>query len=308
MALTVSDVRTARFFPEILPATEIRTIAASSFAQPLPLDIRRFGRDRYLELRNLFLDRNADVVYTITGDDFQIERNAGAVDNEPMDTIISALNNIQYKLFNEDSVNPQTDYSTHFGLLIDRPTVATKIKFGIDLNEEEQRIDEELGISNSVEKGVLPLPYSFVFEREYQIIDKYIVSSRVETVPTTGEGAVFENFSVNPGEALILSAVGADPFLVADDFRVIIDRDNDTSYITVRPFAMNSLNNNIECWIPAVRELRFRAIAANAINNADIRLIINRVVLTNTLRVRWGLLQPEDAPGDLGIKVLGGVL
>jgi hypothetical protein len=306
--IDVADVGTARFFPEVLPSTVFDTIGASSAAAPLPADLRRFGVERLVQLRNLFLERDNDIRYTITADDFSIARNAGAVDDDIMDNQLNAFDSLTYRLFNENTGAAKTDYRTHFSILVDKPTVAQKLKFGIDLNQEEQQIDEDLGISNSVEKGVLPLPYSFKFEREYQVINSYTISSRISSVPTSGSGAVFEDISVNPNEAIILTEIGADPFAAADNFRIIIDRDNDVDYVIFHPFSLNSLNLNQSVFIPAIRELKFRALATNSISNADVRLVLKRIALTNTLRVRWGLISDSEAPGDLAQKVRGGVL
>ncbi len=309
MPIDVSSIRATRLFPEILPATEFRDIAASSEAAPTPLDLRRFGGDRFLQLRNLYLDQDNEVRYTLTGDGFSIERRAGAVDNEAMNVSIQAFRSLTYKLFNTNTGAPKTDFRSYFGVLVDKPTVARKILNGIDLTDEEQEINEELGIADSVDKGDLPLPYSFKFEREYHILDSFMVSSRIDTVPTSGSGAVFEDFSVNPGEAYILTGIAADPFTTADNFRIIIDRDNDYEYVEFQPAAVNDLDKTMtSIFIPALNELRFRVLATNPLANADVRLIIKRVVLTNTLRVRWGLIEPSEAPGDLGKKVLGGVL
>lgn len=309
MPIDTSNIRSVRFFPEILPATEFRDIAPSSEAQPTPLDLRRFGQDRFLQLRDLFLDRDNEVRYTLTGDGFSIERNASGVDNEVMDVSIQAFRSLTYKLFNENTGVTKTNFRTHFGVLVDKPTVSRKILNGIDLTEDEEQINEELGLSDSVDKGVLPLPFTFKFEREYHVTNSFVVSSRIDSVPTSGGGAVFEDFSVTPGRALILTGIAADPFTPGDNFKVILDRDNDSGYIEFQPAAVNSLDITMNSvFIPALNELRFRAIANNPLTNADVRLIIKEVILTNTLRVRWGLLSPDEAPGDLGIKVLGGVL
>ena len=302
----VSEIRAARFFPEILPCTVIRNIGASSYASPEPLDLRRFGVDRFVQLRDLYIDTDSEVRYNLVGDDFSIERNAGATDDEPMDTIISAMNSLSFSLFNENTGAPKNDFRTYFGVLVDKPTVAQKLKFDYELTTEQEEINEDLSIENSVNKGVLPLPYTYKYEREYQIIDSYVVSTRISDVPTVGDGAVFEDFTVKPGEALILSAIACDPETVADNLRIVIDRDNDFGYITFHPSVINDRNINMSCWIPAIRELRFRALAGAAVTDVDVRLILKRVVLTDLLKARWNLI--EEAPGDLIRKVDGGVL
>ena len=302
----VSEIRAARFFPEILPCTVVRDIGTSSYASPEPLDLRRFGVDRFVQLRDLYIDTDSEVRYNLTGDDFSIQRNSGAVDDNYMDIIISAMNSLSYSLFNENTGATKSDFKTYFGVLVDKPTVAQKLKFDYELTTEQEEINEDLGIENSVNKGVLPLPYTYKFEREYQVIDSYVVSSRISSVPTSGDGTVFEDFTVQPGEVLILSAIACDPETVADNLRIIIDRDNDFSYITFHPSVINDRNINMSCWIPAIRELRFRALAGAGVTDVDVRLILKRVVLTDLLKARWNLI--EEAPGDLIRKVDGGVL
>ncbi|TDX48849.1 hypothetical protein [Orenia marismortui] len=307
MTISVADIRTVRYFPEILPATEIRNISPSSEASPIPLDLRRFGKDRLLKLRDLYLDRDSDIRYTVTGDDFSLERRASAVDNKTMDFSISATDNLTYRLYNTDTGATKADFRTYFSVLVDKLTVADKLKYGINLSSEEERINEELGVRDKLEMGNIPLPYDYKFEREYSIIDSYTVSSRISSVPTTGNGAVFEDFTVRSNEALILTSVGATPFTIADNFRIIIDRDDDNGYITLLPSVINDLNKEIKMWIPATRELRLRAIANNPLSNADIRVNLLRIRLNDILKVRWNLVDRSEFSQEFVNQVLGGV-
>ena len=307
MTISVADIRTVRYFPEILPVTEIRDISPSSEASPIPLDLRRFGKDRLLQLRDLYLDRDSDIRYTVTGDDFSLERRASAVDNKTMDFSISATDNLTYRLYNTDTGATKADFRTYFSVLVDKLTVADKLKYGINLSSEDERINEDLGIRDKVERANIPLPYDYKFEREYSIIDSYTVSSRISSVPTTGNGAVFEDFTVRSNEALILTSVGATPFTIADNFRIIIDRDDDNGYITLLPSVINDLNKEIKMWIPATRELRLRAIANNSLSNADIRVNLLRIRLNDILKVRWNLVDRSEFSQEFVNQVLGGV-
>ncbi|GAI23894.1 unnamed protein product, partial [marine sediment metagenome] len=62
------------------------------------------------------------------------------------------------------------DYHTHFGVWGIIPTIADKLVYDIPLSNEEKELAERLGITNSVEKGVLPLPRDVQIAREYLIV------------------------------------------------------------------------------------------------------------------------------------------
>ena len=53
------------------------------------------------------------------------------------------------------------------------------------MGAEEQKLSQELGVADTVQKGLLPLPLSLQIEREYQVLQEETHGFRV-TVPTAG--------------------------------------------------------------------------------------------------------------------------
>jgi hypothetical protein len=110
-----------------------------------------------------------------------------------------------------------------------------------------------------------------------------------------------------PGEFLVLTGISSAPGNAADNVRIRIDRDDNADYLELPTYPM-ALSRDIKCFIPALKEFRIKLIAGGAVASHAMRYTIRRFVLTNLLRVRFGLVSKDEVPGDLWNKVRGGVL
>ena len=221
-----------------------------------------------------------------------------------------AKSRIYYNLFDSSAVTAKTDFKTFFSLWVIKPTVAHKLRLGIPLTPEEQKLNRDLGISDTVEKGLLPLPLSQQIAREYQVIQEETHGFNV-TVPTAGVDV--ETLHPINGQFLVLTKLSADPGDAStDNIRIAIDRDQVSDYIEFPTYALGataavSLGKEISCFIPALSELRIK-LKATVSKTINIRFTVQKCALTNIFRARWGLATRGELPGDVYDKVAAGVL
>ncbi|MBA7533602.1 hypothetical protein ES705_25843 [subsurface metagenome] len=226
------------------------------------------------------------------------------------DFSLLAKNRIYYNLFNSSADTPKTAFKSFFSLWVIKPTVAHKLRLGIPLTPEEQKLNRDLGISDTVEKGLLPLPLAQQIAREYQVIQEETHGFNV-LVPTAGVDV--ETLHPLPGQFLILTKISADPGDASGNLiKVAVDRDYVSDYVEFPTWALGgsdtiALGKEISCFIPALHELRIK-LKATVSRTINIRYTVQKVAMTNIFRARWGLVSRDELPGDVWAKVMSGVL
>ncbi|MBA7569071.1 hypothetical protein ES708_10808 [subsurface metagenome] len=192
--------------------------------------------------------------------------------------------------------------------------MAHKLRLGVPLTAEEQKLNRDLGISDTVEKGLLPLPLAQQIAREYQVIQEETHGFQV-TVPTAGVD--IETLHPLPNQFLILTKISSGPSDtpdVDDNVRIAVDRDYVSDYVEFPTWALGAddavaLGKEISCFIPALKELRIKLKATVEPDDpVNIRFTIQKCALTNIFRARWGLATRDELPKDVYDKVMAGVL
>lgn len=317
--ITEATVRRVLYFPEQLPDAAVHDIAAhSEVAAPL-LELRQFS-PVFLRLSEVAVDRRDTVDMRFRVDNVTLSTLAGSMFTQIANNFsLLAKERLYYNLYNSSGA-PEDDFKTRFTLWVIKPTVAHKLLFnksypgrGIPLTPDEQKLNRDLGIAATVEKGLLPLPLAEQITREYQILQEETHAFQI-AVPT--EGVDVETLHPQPGQFLILTQLsasqGAD---VVDNIRIAVDRDYVTDYVEFPtwPFGPDpldiptALGREINCFIPAMSELRIK-LKATVAATINIRFTVRKVALSNLLRARFGLVSRDEIPGDTFDKVMAGVL
>ncbi|MBA7680790.1 hypothetical protein ES703_89111 [subsurface metagenome] len=222
----------------------------------------------------------------------------------PSNFNVLATEKLYYNLYSTPGVIFPALFSTYYGVWAWQPTVADKLLAGNTLTPEERRIDEELGISKTVEKGLLPLPIPLQIEREYQILEE-MTYGHMFTV-TALPGLTVSTLHPRADEFLVLTKIACDPNATV---LLTIDRDDDAGYRTTLNTFPLSLDFDLKCFIPALKEIRMNLFStAPPVANFNIRYTVLRCRMNNIMRARWNLVTPDELPGDVYQKVKGGVL
>ena len=307
--ITEATIAKVHYPPEQLPDSIVTTIAIQSEASPTILDLRQFP-PRLVRLSEVAVDRDDDVEMRFKVDNAVFNPLAGSMfDLLANNLSLLARNRIYYNLYNS-SAGAKTDFKSFFSLWVIKPTVAHKLRYGIPLTADEQKLNRDLGISDTVEKGLLPLPLDQQIAREYQVIQEETHGFQV-TVPTAGVD--IETLHPVNGQFLLLTKLSADPGdAAADNIRIAIDRDYEVNFLEFPTWALGAtaavaLGKEISCFIPALKELRIK-LKATVSKTINIRFTVQKCALTNIFRARWGLASKDELPGDVYDKVMAGVL
>ncbi len=307
--ITEATIKRVLYFPELLPDGALPDITAASEASPTMLDLRQFP-PLLVKLSEVAIDQNDSVEMRFKVDDKTLNVLAGSMlDLRANNFSLWAKSRIYYNLYNS-SAGDLTDVKTFFSLWVIKPTIAHKLRLGIPLTPEEQKLNKDLGIADTVEKGLLPLPLAYQIAREYQVIQEETHGFQV-TVPIAGVDV--ETLQPLPGQFLILTKLSADPGTLSSDLiKVAVDRDYVSDYVEFPTWALGAtdavaLGKEISCFIPALHELRIK-LKAGVSRTINIRFTVQKVAMTNIFRARWGLVTKEELPGDVYDKVMAGVL
>jgi len=316
MTITEATIKHTLYHPEQLcdssiVATAAAPLAAHSEAAPPVLDCRQFP-PLLIRLSEVAGTRDDDVEMRFKVDNTTLSPLSGSMFNLLANNFsLLAKERIYYNLYNR-SAAPIVDYRTFMSLWVIKPTVAHKILFNmaypgraIPLSIDEQKLNKDLGISDTVEKGLLPLPLAEQISREYQVLQEETHGFNL-AVPVAGVDV--ETLHPLPGQFLVLTRIAADKgAAAANNVRIAIDRDYTSDYLEFPTWALPGLDGEIACFIPAVHELRIK-LKATLADTINIRFTIKKCAMTNIFRARWGLATLDEIPGDTWSKVMAGVL
>lgn len=303
--ISEATVKQVKYPPERIPDSWFGDVPANAEVAPPILELRRF-KPYICTLTDLQLTANANVVLRARYDDVRVEENTAAM----LSDLIGAWRLLarDYLYYNFKGLALVADYTTHFSLWAFLPTVAHKLFYGITLTTEERVLSESLGLRNTVEKGLLPLPVSQQIEREYHVVAEETHSRSVD-IAAANTVYTIQSIYPRPNEFIVLTRLAAAPGTAAQDIRLTINRDEDAGYAEVKAFALSLVaGGEVNCFIPAMKEIRLTTTATVAPGAHLFRYSFQRIRMTNLLRVRFGLVSKDEVPADLWDKVFGGVL
>ncbi|GAI35039.1 unnamed protein product, partial [marine sediment metagenome] len=208
--ITEAIIKQVKYSPELLPDSWFGTVPLNAEFTPPILDLRRFT-PYILALANIQLTASANVVLRARYDDggrVRIEENTAAMlSNLAGAWWLSSKDTLYYNLFGLAAV---ADYTTHFGIWAKggspvTPTIVDKLFYNIPLTNDEKAVCEELGIRNTFEKGLLPLPISQQIEREYRIVGEETHSRSITIAAANTVYTIDTIYPKNTNEFLVLT-------------------------------------------------------------------------------------------------------
>lgn len=302
--ITEAMVKTVKYPPEKIPDSWAGTVPLNAEYAPPVLDLKNFSP--YLcALSSIQVPNTSSILLRARYDNIRIEENVqGMLNLQPGAWYLPAKTNLYLNFFGLVAVA----WTAHYGLWAFKPTVAEKIIYGIKLSEDDKALAEKLDIYSTVEKGLLPLPTHLQIEREYQVVGE-ITHSRLVNINAANTVFNIESIYPQPGEILVLTRIASTTGVAANVVRFIVDRDGDLGYADIDTTALSLvIGGEIDCFVPALTEIKLTTTAAIAPGNTWFRYTFQRVKLTNILRARFGLASRDELPGDTYDKVMAGVL
>lgn len=309
--ITEATIRRVKYPPELIPDSWNGAVPLAGEVVPPILDLRRFAPN-IATLTNIQLAPAANAQLRIRYDNTRIQENTAAMILDAAGASIvgawslPAKEILYYNLFGVGAI---ASYTTHYGVWVAIPTVARKLLMGIKLTPSELALSQELGIANTVEKGLLPLPICQQIERQYHVLGEETHSRNINIAAAGPVYTIESLYPANLNEILVLTRVAAAPATAAQNVHLYVDRDEDAAFANIGVFSLAlTVGGEIKCFIPATTEIRLTADAGVAPGWHLFRYTFQRIKLNNILRVRFGLVSEDEVPADTWKKVKGGIL
>lgn len=286
------DPRKARFYPEIIPESIGVTSSTSgtsiaSYANFYPWTI---------SLNYLITDQSVNQI-RVDGDSGH-----GLIESEcgPRPDLMPYGD---LDILFEDSMDlwalgaAATQHTT-YGLRITKLTVLEKIKYGLDLSDDEVSLDSKFNISKEFKAG--RLQSSGVINTKFKKITEIskLMSPGANSITT-----VDKKINVKLGEKVVLLSIGTQPLggghTTLNDTYICINRDTvDLEYIKLDKVTMPAENYQVPCYIPSVDRLEVYVDNTTALTNLPVTFKYGIAELTVLEKIKWN--QPMD-PDDEAI-------
>lgn len=303
MPLNESNVRQARFYPEILPDTQVLTVGAGNIENIL--DLRRI-EPKWVQFRDFASQNSLNNFLRIVND--RKSYDIDTIDLKDLQPNAFNVVGTEFLTARLNAVAGVANFLLNYTLAVFEPSVAHKILYNKVLTSEEEDIADRLNLKREVQNGLLPLQIDYKLQREYELVD----ARRTFTYGDgafTAAGETIDRIPALKDEIVVLEGISAGTISpIADNLRIIVDRDGISDYLELPVYAFNYADDiDVKCFVPALRELRLRAVS-NVAGTANVRYTIAKYRLTDLLKIRFGLVTKDEVPDDLWFKVKGGVL
>jgi len=289
--MPTANPTTVRYPPEELLFG--RVIASILDTKTLNLqDIIRI-EPRVVCATNIGVERTASVYTHATIDTLTdvINLNNGAMPQIAYDTPLQLWAKKAYRLWFENKTGgPITNKKARDKYLVDDLTTVMKLRLGLTLNGEDERLATKFSLRENLAAGRLPYRFPRLEDLE---VKRVVWESRVMTAGLNSDETIGSSITIPAGEKVILTGVGSDaPDAVTDEVYIKVDRDKDQSdYLEINVAALpNDLNYFVPLWVPAVEEMKVRLTCTVAqVGGHPCRYQYVRAPLTLADKVKWGL-------------------
>lgn len=321
MADPIRSLKVSRYFPEILPFSEFRTLAAASEAAPYPMLIHRVGQEvglnKWLRIRDLRSQITAGVEVSVRSDSDAYSPSALAMPPIALGAFPTEIDLLcrEFAALTVRNLTgaPIVAYPFAWNVAVWKASITERIHQALAsnaplesvLSADELRIMKKRGLLASVQKGTLPTSLDHRLQRYYNIVKTEPYAKTTAAVAANTRVALHRIFP-KQGEFLVLRSISASPgALSTDNVRLYISRDDDTDYLEVFTWPLSTAMK-LDCWVPATREIRIEVEAAAPLIGFLSRFTVSRVLFTDYLRMQFGLMSREENE-DLYEVCAGGI-
>ena len=257
---------------------------------------------------DIYIHATADVLTDV------INLNAGALYNIERTLPLQLWSKKAYRLWIENKTGGTvTNLKVRDKYLVDDLSTVLKLRHGIGLDPEDERLATKFSLRENLVAGRLPYGFPGLAEEELM---RVVWVSKLMTAGATSDEKIGPSITVPENQKVILTEIACEaPDAVTDEVYVKVNRDKDQAdYLEVNVAAMpNSLDYGVPLWVPAVEEMTVRLVCTTVqAGGFRVRYKYARAPLTLADKVRWGLSmtngEKEDATAlDLFDRIAAGI-
>jgi len=221
-----------------------------------------------------------------------INLNAGALYDIDRTTPLQLWSKKAYRLWIENLTGgPVTNLKVRDKYLVDDLTTVMKLRQGLDLDVEDERLATKFYLKENLIAGRLAYGFPGLAAEELM---RVVWVSKLMTAGANSDEEIGPSITIPENQKVILTEIACEaPDAVTDEVYVKVNRDKDqTDYLEINVAAMpNSLDFGVPLWVPAVEEMTVRLVCTTAQGNGfRVRYKYARAPLTLADKVRWGLV------------------
>lgn len=225
-----------------------------------------------------------------------------------VDTYMPAITSLSVALKNSGAA-AVSGFQFNYWVSLKRLTVADKLIMGIEqFTKDEQDALSKTDIRNLVREGKRPLPIDEHLRLAYggRFLARESKLFHVDVGTTDTTFAICRPSDYRPGTVLVLRGIAVEG---APNITISVDRDDDANYIGLNGAAFVDGDDRYwDMWVPALDHFAFHAQASSPISAVPIRIDVACFVLSDLIRVQFGLAHRGEVDDDLYLKAIAGVL
>lgn len=242
---------------------------------------------------DIFVHATADVLTDV------INLNAGALYNLERTLPLQLWAKKAYRIWIENKTGGAVNnLKVRDKYLVDELTTVLKLRRGIVLDAEDERLATKFSLRENLAAGRLPYRFPSLADEE---LLRVIWISKLMTAGANSDEKIGPSITIPENQKVILTEIACEaPDAVTDEVYIKVNRDKDqTDYLEVNVAAMpNSKDFGVPLWVPAVEQMEVRLVCTTAQVGAPagfrVRYQYVRAPLTLADKVRWNLKMTEE--------------
>ncbi len=306
----------AKYFPEDIPGAAVVNLVSGT---PYSVEsITRFSKipgEYLVTLLSFGLSAHANVTFYTDADGYERIVDSQTYGCYHLDkdeeVFIPAKSTLYLKLLSDANVS---NYPIRYLIRVTKPSVLDKLLYGIKLSDEDSALNNMYNLRDRILRNDLPVYRPMLVSRK-EIARKITASA--------GTQQIGETITVPNNRFIVLDEIAVDGYETAvTDNSIVIDRDLDTSYVSLNCYAMPPfitgvtpnipLSHAMKIGIPATDKIAVSLVNGSSVTNWRVRFKYSTYVLTVPEKIRWGIGLTSDeesiAKGnDLFNKVKAGL-
>lgn len=224
------------------------------------------------------------------------------------DAYMPAVTSLNVELKNW-GVSAISNFQFNYWVAMKRLTVADKLLMGIEqFTKDEKDALDKTEIRKLVAEGKRPLPVGEHLKLAYggRFLARESKLYHVDAGTSDSTFAICRPSDYRPGTVLVLLGIAVEG---APNVVISVDRDDDHNYVGLNGQAfVDGDDRPWEMWVPALDHFSFHIQASTPISAVPVRIDIGCFVLSDLIKVQFGLAHRGEVDDDLYLKAIAGVI
>ena len=277
------DIRKGVLYPEthmaaqVVAATDDGTeVASYSGFKPFIAQLKELATSRNANTTmRVSVDGAAEVISaaTLARYDYDV--------SEEVD--LTTLSTLAIMLASDVGTGPIAGQIVRHAMRITKPTIFEKRRFGLRLTEEEIALDEEFGISEKINSGIMKMLDGTQFLKIKEYATRITAAAGVNPI-------IGRELHATTGMKVVLLGVTSDAPVASDTVFIRVDRDAYDEIQNYDTYALPTVSSMQKLYIPCTDMIRLTLLnPTTAVANHLVRYIYGIGKITLLERLKWGL-------------------